>query len=128
MTYPCALLLGSTPSIVRQPVWLQTVDMAPEDIDSYLARVDEPKRTALEELRRNILAVLPDAQECISYGMPAFKVQGTTAAGFAAFKNHLSYLPHSGSVLTTLEPDLAGYDHTKGSLHFPIDESLPPHS
>jgi len=58
--------------------------------------------------------------------MPAFKLQGKTIAGFAAFKNHLRYLPHSGSVLTTLEPDLAGYDHTKGSLHFPIDESLPP--
>ncbi len=100
--------------------------MAAEDIDSYLARVDEPARTALEERRRNILAVLPDAQECISYGMPAFNLQGKTIAGFAAFKNHLSYLPHSGSVLMTLEPDLAGYDHTKGALHFPIDESLPP--
>jgi uncharacterized protein YdhG (YjbR/CyaY superfamily) len=100
--------------------------MAPEDINSYLARVDEPKRGALEQLRSDILAVVPDAQECISYGMPAFKVQGKTIAGFAAFKNHLSYLPHSGSVLTTLEPDLVGYDRTKGSLHFPIDEPLPP--
>lgn len=100
--------------------------MATEDIDSYLARVDEPQRTTLEQLRRDILAVLPAAEECISYGMPAFKLHGKTIAGFAAFKNHLSYLPHSGSVLPALEPDLAGYDHTKGSLHFPIDESLPP--
>ena len=100
--------------------------MTRADIDNYLAEVDEPKRTTLEDLRRSILAALPNAQECISYGMPAFKVEGKTVAGFAAFKNHLSYLPHSGSVLAALAPELAGYVHTKGSLHFPIDETLPP--
>jgi len=99
--------------------------MAAADIDSYLAEVDEPKRTTLEQLRRSILAVLPDAQECISYGMPAFKLRGKTVAGFAAFKHHLSYLPHSGSVLPALASDLAGYEQTKGSLHFPIDQPLP---
>jgi len=99
--------------------------MPASDIDSYLAGVDEPKRSALEQLRRDIVAVLPDAEQCISYGMPAFKVQGKTVAGFAAFKNHLSYLPHSGSVLPKLAADLAGYERTKGSLHFPIDQPLP---
>jgi uncharacterized protein YdhG (YjbR/CyaY superfamily) len=99
--------------------------MAPQDIDSYLATVDEPKRTTLEELRRSILAVIPDAEQCISYGMPAFKVGGKTVAGFAAFKNHLSYLPHSGSVLEKLGADLVSYEGTKGSLHFAIDEPLP---
>jgi uncharacterized protein YdhG (YjbR/CyaY superfamily) len=100
--------------------------MAPQDIDSYLATVDEPRRTTLEELRRSILAVIPDAEQCISYGMPAFKVRGKAVAGFAAFKNHLSYLPHSGSVLEKLGRDLASYQSTKGSLHFGIDEPLPP--
>jgi uncharacterized protein YdhG (YjbR/CyaY superfamily) len=100
--------------------------MASQDIDSYLADVDEPKRTTLEEVRRSILAVIPDAVQCISYGMPAFKVRGKTVAGFAAFKNHLSYLPHSGSVLEKLGDDLASYQSTKGSLHFAIDEPLPP--
>jgi uncharacterized protein YdhG (YjbR/CyaY superfamily) len=100
--------------------------MTRADIDSYLAGVDEQKRTTLEQLRQNILAVLPNAEECISYSMPAFKVEGKTVAGFAAFKTHLSYLPHSGSTLATLESDLAGYHHTKGSLHFPIDQTLPP--
>jgi uncharacterized protein YdhG (YjbR/CyaY superfamily) len=56
--------------------------MAPQDIDSYLATVDEPRRTTSEELRRSILAVIPDAEQCISYGMPAFKVRGKTVAGF----------------------------------------------
>jgi uncharacterized protein YdhG (YjbR/CyaY superfamily) len=99
--------------------------MAPQDIDSYLAALDEPKRSTLEELRRSILAVIPDAEQCISYGMPAFKVRNKTVAGFAAFKNHLSYLPHSGSVLEKLGEDLASYEGTKGSLHFAIDEPLP---
>jgi uncharacterized protein YdhG (YjbR/CyaY superfamily) len=57
--------------------------------------------------------------------MPAFKVDGKVVAGFAAFKKHLSYLPHSGSVLDELSDDLAGYTMTKGSLHFPVDEPLP---
>jgi uncharacterized protein YdhG (YjbR/CyaY superfamily) len=99
--------------------------MAPTDIDSYLASVEEPKRNTLEVLRRSILDVVPDAEQCISYGMPAFKVHGKTVAGFAAFKDHLSYLPHSGSVLVELGDDLAGYRSTKGSLHFAIDQPLP---
>lgn len=99
--------------------------MAAPDIDSYLATLDETKRAALQTLRRCILEVVPDAEECISYGMPAFKLHGKTVAGFAAFKDHLSYLPHSGSVLSALQRDLAGYEMTKGSLHFKVDEPLP---
>jgi uncharacterized protein YdhG (YjbR/CyaY superfamily) len=57
--------------------------------------------------------------------MPAFKLEGKTVAGFAAFKNHLSYLPHSGSVLTTLGDDVAGYETSKGSLRFAVDKPLP---
>jgi uncharacterized protein YdhG (YjbR/CyaY superfamily) len=99
--------------------------MAAPDIDSYLADVDAPKRSTLEQLRRDIVAVLPDAEECISYGMPAFRIHRKIVAGFSAFKDHLSYLPHSGSVLAALESDLSDYEHTKSSLHFPIDQPLP---
>lgn len=99
--------------------------MAAHEIDSYLESIEEPKRTSLEALRRSILDVVPGAEQCISYGMPAFKVQGKTVAGFAAFKDHLSYLPHSGSVLNELEDELAGYTTTKGSLHFAVDQPLP---
>jgi uncharacterized protein YdhG (YjbR/CyaY superfamily) len=94
-------------------------------IDEYLAALDEPKRATLQSLRRTILTIIPDAEECISYGMPAFRLNGKVIAGFAAFKNHLSYLPHSGSVLGELSDDLAGYKSTEGSLHFPIDKPLP---
>ena len=76
-------------------------------------------------LRRSILEVVPDAEQCLSYSMPAFKVEGMTIAGFAAFKNHLSYLPHSGSVLGEMGDDIAGYQSTKGSLHFGVDQPLP---
>jgi uncharacterized protein YdhG (YjbR/CyaY superfamily) len=99
--------------------------VAVDDTDSYLLGLDEPKRRTLQQLRRCVLDVVPDAEECMSYGMPAFKLHGKTVAGFAAFKNHLSYLPHSGSVLPTLAADLAGYESTKGSLHFPVDQPLP---
>ena len=99
--------------------------MTQQQIDDYLLSVGEPKRSTLEALRRSILAAIPDAEQCISYGMPAFRVDGKVVVGFAAFKSHLSYLPHSGSVLPELAAELRGYDQTKGSLHFPIDEPLP---
>jgi uncharacterized protein YdhG (YjbR/CyaY superfamily) len=96
-----------------------------DEVDAYLAGLEEPKRSTLEVLRRSIRAVVPDAEEGISYGMPAFRVGGRVVAGFAAFKNHLAYLPHSGEVLASLGDRLAGYECTKGSLHFPVDEPLP---
>jgi uncharacterized protein YdhG (YjbR/CyaY superfamily) len=99
--------------------------MSSEEIDDYLASVDEPKRSTLAALRETIVGIVPEAEQCISYGMPAFKLQGQAIAGFAAFKNHLSYLPHSGSVLVEVEEDLARYECTKGALHFPIDTPLP---
>lgn len=99
--------------------------MAAVDVDDYLAGLDEPKRSTLQHVRQSIRQVIPDAEECISYGMPAFRYQGKTVAGFAAFKNHLSYLPHSGSVLPALADDLVGYEQTTGSLHFAVDEPLP---
>ena len=99
--------------------------MALRAIDEYLAALDEPKRTTLQELRQTIHGIIPHAEECISYGMPAFRLEGRVIAGFAAFKNHLAYLPHSGSVLGELADDVAGYDSTPGSLHFPIDKPLP---
>jgi uncharacterized protein YdhG (YjbR/CyaY superfamily) len=95
------------------------------EIDAYLAKLDEPKRSTLTRLRQTILGIVPDAEQVISYGHPAFKLRGKTIAGFAAFKNHLSYLPHSGSVFTQLPEDVAGYPTSSGALRFPIDKPLP---
>jgi uncharacterized protein YdhG (YjbR/CyaY superfamily) len=96
-----------------------------EEIDQYLDAVEEPKRTTLARLRQTILAIIPEAEQGISYGVPAFKVGGKTIAGFAAFKNHLSYLPHSGSIFPQLSDELRGYSSSSGALHFSIDEPLP---
>jgi uncharacterized protein YdhG (YjbR/CyaY superfamily) len=97
----------------------------PRGIDEYLAGLDDPKRTTLQKLRQTIHSIVPDAEETISYGMPAFRLEGGIVAGFAAFKNHLAFLPHSGSTFRALSDDLTGYESTDGSLHFPIDKPLP---
>lgn len=99
--------------------------MSQQEIDDYLANLEEPKRTTLQELRQTIHSIVPEAEQGISYGMPAFRLHGRVIAGFAAFKNHLSYLPHSGSVFAELPDDVAGYVTSKGALQFPIDKPLP---
>lgn len=77
------------------------------EIDTYLENIDKSEeRKALENLRKIILEILPDASECISYGMPAFRVGKECVAGFAKFKNHLSFFPFSGSTLSFFEKEL----------------------
>jgi uncharacterized protein YdhG (YjbR/CyaY superfamily) len=96
-----------------------------EEIDAYLARLDEPKQSTLRHVRQTILDIIPEAEECISYGLPAFRMRGKVVAGFGAFKNHLSYLPHSGSVFPELRYELASYVTSTGALRFPVDKALP---
>ena len=99
--------------------------MSAAEIDSYLDGLEQPKRVTLERLRQTILAILPEAEQGISYGLPAFRVGGKVVAGFAAFKQHLSYLPHSGSVFPELGDDLRGYVTSTGALRFGIEDGLP---
>jgi uncharacterized protein YdhG (YjbR/CyaY superfamily) len=96
-----------------------------QEVDAYLRGLEEPKRSTLQALRRTILEIVPDAEQVISYRVPAFRVRGKVVAGFAAFKEHLSYLPFSGSVLGQLGEELDGYTMTKSALHFPVDRPLP---
>jgi uncharacterized protein YdhG (YjbR/CyaY superfamily) len=95
------------------------------EIDDYLATVKGDKRIALEKLRKTIRSIVPRAEECISYNMPAFRLDGAIVAGFCATAKGCSYFPFSGSTLRTLAADLRSYDKTKGSLHFRPDEPLP---
>src|SRR4051794_15430083 len=99
--------------------------MSAADVDDYLETIGEPGRSTLEEMRRRVLSVIPQAEQVISYGLPAFRVSGKAVVGLGAFTSHLSWLPHSGSVLPALGDELAGYTGTKGSLHFPLDQPLP---
>jgi uncharacterized protein YdhG (YjbR/CyaY superfamily) len=102
----------------------RAVTRARTPIDDYLDGVDEPARGTLRALRETILRVVPDAKECISYRLPAFRVHGKVVAGFGAFTKHLAYLPHSGSVLRRVR-GAGEYGGTKSSLHFAMDTPLP---
>lgn len=94
-------------------------------IDEYLAAVSEPARSTLEQLRAVIRAVVPEGTtEEISYQVPTFKYKGSLVA-FAAFKKHCSLFPCSGSLTATLAEDLKGYQTSKGTIQFPVDQPLP---
>jgi len=98
--------------------------MSSEEIDAYLATLDEPQRSTLGALRQTIMEIVPDAEQIISYGVPAFRVEGKVIGGFAAYKQHLSYFPHSGSVLPELKADVKRYATSKGTLRFALDRPL----
>jgi uncharacterized protein YdhG (YjbR/CyaY superfamily) len=116
--------LSLQPSVPASSRLVPTAASA-EDVDEYLRAVEEPGRTTLETLRRTILEIVPEAEQVISYRVPAFRVGDQIIAGFAAFENHLSYLPFNGSVLGQLADELDDYTMTKSSLHFPVDRPLP---
>jgi uncharacterized protein YdhG (YjbR/CyaY superfamily) len=93
-------------------------------IDDYLKTVPEERRRMLRDLRAKIRAAVPDAEECISYRIPAFRLNGVVFAGFCATSKGCSYFPFSGSTLKTLARDLGHYDQTKSSLHVSTDTPL----
>jgi len=102
------------------------VKARPATISAYLAAVKGPQRAALQKLRRTIREIVPEAEECISYSMPAFRLGGRVVAGFAATARGCSYYPFSGSTLRTLTGELEGYTRTKSALHFDPAKGLPP--
>ena len=120
-----AALRDFNPRIATRSSDLDSSVMSIEEVDEYLRGLEEPKRNTLQTLRRTILEIVPDAEQVISYRVPAVRVGGKTVAGFAAFKNHLSYLPFSGSVIAQLPNELRDYATTKSSVHFPVDRPLP---
>lgn len=101
-----------------------TILMSKNEVDRYLAALEEPKRRTLDALRRTILEIVPNVEQCISYGSPAFGLQGKVIAGFAAFSNHLRFLSHSGSVFRELEDAISHYKTSPGALQFPVDKPL----
>jgi uncharacterized protein YdhG (YjbR/CyaY superfamily) len=97
----------------------------PKTIDEYLTSISDEKRRALSQLRKTIRKILPKGEECISYGLPAFRVDGKVVAGFAATAKGCSYFPFSGTTLGTLAKDLTAYSQTKSALHFQTGQPLP---
>jgi uncharacterized protein YdhG (YjbR/CyaY superfamily) len=95
-------------------------------VEAYLVNVPEPARTTLNKLRATIRSAAPkEAEECLSYGMPAFRYKGGLVA-YAAFKKHCSFFPMSASLLDEFTKDIDGYRTSKGTLQFPLDKPLPP--
>jgi uncharacterized protein YdhG (YjbR/CyaY superfamily) len=96
----------------------------PKTIDEYLATLGGDKRAALEQLRKAIQAAAPGAEECISYGVPAFR-RGGMLVGFGATAKHCAFYLMSGSTVEAHKDDLADYDTSKGTIRFPADRPLP---
>lgn len=94
-------------------------------IDEYLAALEPAPRATLERVRATLAKVLPHAEECIKYGMPAVALDGKGVAGYAAFAGHCSYFPMSGSVLDEAGDVVDGYTISKGGLQFPVGGRLP---
>ena len=97
----------------------------PRTIDDYLAALSEDKRAALERLRRIVQATAPKAQECISYGLAAFRLDGRPLVAFGAAVNHCAFYPMSGSTVEAHRDDLKDYDTSKGAIRFQPDKPLP---
>lgn len=94
-------------------------------VEAYLAHVPEPARATLEKVRVAIRAAAPkEAEECISYGMPAFRYKGALVA-YAAFKKHCSFFPMGSAVLDEFGDEVAAYRTAKGTLQFAVDKPLP---
>jgi uncharacterized protein YdhG (YjbR/CyaY superfamily) len=96
----------------------------PTNIDEYLAGVSEDKRAALEQLRQTIRAAAPQAEECISYQLAAFRQNGMLV-GFGASAKHCAFYLLSGATVEAHKDELKGYDTSKGTIRFQPDKPLP---
>lgn len=95
-----------------------------DSVDAYLAHLPDDQRAALERLRRDIHAAVPGLEECISYRMPAFRLNGKVLVWFGAASKHCAFYP--GGVVEPFKDELAGYGTSKGTIRFRPDQPLPP--
>ena len=96
----------------------------PKNVDEYLAKIQQPARNTLNQIRAAIRSVVPPrTTEVISYGIPAFKYKGVLV-WYAAFSDHCSLFP-TASVVAAFKDELKGFSTSKGTIHFPTDKPLP---
>lgn len=95
----------------------------PTTVDGYLATLPVDKRAALQWLRRQIKAAAPAAEECISYGIPAFRLDGRLLLHFGAAAKHCAFYP--GAVVESFRDEVARYDVSKGTIRFQADDPPP---
>ena len=96
----------------------------PETIDGYLAALSDNKRAALAKLRNVIRAAVPRAEECISYQVPAFRLDGRMLVAFGAAARHCAFYPGS-SAIEAHKGELKAYDTSKGTIRFQAHKPLP---
>jgi uncharacterized protein YdhG (YjbR/CyaY superfamily) len=94
-------------------------------IDEYLAGVSEEQRVALERLRATIRAAAPTAEECISYGLAAFRLDGKPLVAFGATPRHCAFYPMNGQTVADFADELEGFQTSKGTIRFQPDKPLP---
>jgi uncharacterized protein YdhG (YjbR/CyaY superfamily) len=94
------------------------------EIDAYLAGLDEPRKAALERIRDIVRRTVPDAQEAISYGMPAFRYKAAYLIGYCAHSKHLGLYPTAGPI-EALRDELAGFTLSRGAIRFTTDHQIP---
>ena len=94
-------------------------------VTEYLGAVPPKPRAVLQKLRKTIKAAAPGATEVISYGMPAVKYQGRMLVYYAAFTNHCSFFGASKAVMAAHKSELKGYETSKGTIRFTVDQPLP---
>jgi len=94
-------------------------------MDKYIARFPKNVRDVLEELRRVIKESAPEAEETISYSMPAFKLNGKVLVFFAAWKDHVGFYPRGPSAIEAFKEELSPYKQAKGTIQFPLDKPIP---
>jgi uncharacterized protein YdhG (YjbR/CyaY superfamily) len=97
----------------------------PRTIDEYLAALSDDKRAALEKLHRAIKAAAPKAEECISYQLAAFHLNGRRLVAFGATASHCAFYPMSASTVEAHKDELKGFDTSKGTIRFQPDNPLP---
>jgi uncharacterized protein YdhG (YjbR/CyaY superfamily) len=94
-------------------------------MDEYLDGLPQEQREALARVRAVVAGVAPEAQEGVSYGMPAFLYAGRPLLGFRAAKKHPSVFPFSPAAIEAVEDRLEGFDLSKGTIRFSPDRPLP---
>ncbi|MFN0170480.1 MAG: iron chaperone [Bryobacteraceae bacterium] len=96
-----------------------------QSVDEYIASKPEAVRGILERVRSVIRKAVPNADEVISYQIPAYKLQGSAVLYFAGWKRHYSLYPATSSLVTAFKDDLAGYEMSRGTIRFPLSERVP---
>jgi uncharacterized protein YdhG (YjbR/CyaY superfamily) len=94
-------------------------------MDDYLGGLPPAQKAALARVRAVVAGVAPEAEEGVSYGMPAFIYAGRPLLGFRAAKRHLSVFPFSPAAVQTVEDRLSGFHLSKGTIRFSPESPLP---